>query len=94
MYAMKYGTVPVVRATGGLDDSVQEFDPAAGVGNGFKFVEAAPGPLVEATRRAVTAFARPDEWRTLVGNTMAADFSWERSAAAYIALYNKLLAAA
>jgi starch synthase len=94
MYAMKYGTVPVVRATGGLDDSVQEFDPAAGVGNGFKFVDAAQGPLVEATRRAMTAFSRPDEWPTLVGNAMAADFSWERSAAAYLALYNKLLAPA
>ena len=92
MYAMKYGTVPVVRATGGLDDSVQEFDPAAGTGNGFKFVEAEPAPLVEAARRAVTAFARPDEWRTLVGNTMAADFSWERSAAAYLSLYKKLTA--
>ncbi len=90
MYAMKYGTVPVVRATGGLDDSVEEFDAAAGTGNGFKFDEAAPGPLLEATSRAIHAFARPGEWTTLVRNAMAADFSWERSAATYIALYEMI----
>jgi len=93
MYAMKYGTIPVVRATGGLDDSVQEFDPLAGTGNGFKFLEAEPGPLVEAAGRAAAAFKRPNEWAQLVGNAMAADFSWERSAAAYLALYAKLAAA-
>ena len=90
MYAMKYGTVPVVRATGGLDDSVEEFDPAAGTGNGFKFVEAAPAPLLEATDRAVRAFGRPGDWAALVRNAMAADFSWERSAATYLALYEMI----
>ena len=93
MYAMKYGTVPVVRATGGLDDSVQEFDPRAGSGNGFKFVEAEPGPLVETAGRAVASFKKSAEWRRLVGNAMAADFSWERSASAYLDLYKKLAAA-
>jgi starch synthase len=92
MYAMKYGTVPVVRATGGLDDSVEEFDPAAGTGNGFKFAEAAPGPLLEATDRAVRAFGRPGDWAALVRNAMAADFSWERSAATYLALYEMIAA--
>jgi len=92
MYAMKYGTIPIVRATGGLDDSVQEFDPLAGIGNGFKFVAAEPGPLVEAAGRAAAAFERPSEWGRLVSNAMAADFSWERSAAAYLALYAKLAA--
>jgi starch synthase len=93
MYAMKYGTVPVVRATGGLDDSVQEFDARTGTGNGFKFVEAEPGPLVEAAGRAVAEFGRRDEWRMLMDNTMAEDFSWQRSAAAYLALYKRLAAA-
>ena len=92
MYAMKYGTIPVVRATGGLDDSVEEFDPRAGTGNGFKFAEPEPGQLVEASGRAVAAFRRPAEWRRLVGNAMAADFSWTRSAAAYLDLYRKLAA--
>jgi starch synthase len=93
MYAMKYGTVPVVRATGGLDDSVQEFDPRAGTGNGFKFVEAEPGPLVDAAARAAASFKRSAQWRKLVGNAMAVDFSWERSAAAYLELYETLTAA-
>ncbi|MBP1769208.1 MAG: glycogen/starch synthase, ADP-glucose type, partial [Candidatus Aminicenantes bacterium] len=92
MYAMKYGTVPVVRATGGLDDSVQEFDPRSGRGNGFKFAEAEAGPLLEAAARAVRVFGSPQEWRGLVGNCMAADFSWERSAAAYLDLYGKIAA--
>ncbi len=90
MYAMKYGTVPVVRATGGLDDSVEEFDAAAGTGNGFKFVEAAPEPLLEAAARAVRAFGRADDWKALVRNAMAADFSWERSAETYLALYRMI----
>ncbi|HOW85450.1 MAG TPA: glycogen synthase GlgA [Candidatus Aminicenantes bacterium] len=90
MYAMKYGTVPVVRATGGLDDSVQEYDARTGRGNGFKFVEAEAGPLTEAARRALASFRKPDEWRKLVGNAMAADFSWNRSAADYLALYKKI----
>lgn len=92
MYAMKYGTVPVVRATGGLDDSVEEFDPAAGTGNGFKFAEAAPGPLLEAAERAVRAFGRSGDRAALVRNAMAADFSWERSAATYLALYEMIAA--
>ncbi|HDT13841.1 MAG TPA: glycogen synthase GlgA, partial [Candidatus Aminicenantes bacterium] len=71
MYAMKYGTIPVVRATGGLEDSVQEYDPRAGEGNGFKFLEAEAGPLVEATARALAVFKKPGSWRKLVGNAMA-----------------------
>lgn len=92
MYAMKYGTVPIVRATGGLDDSVQEFDAGTGSGNGFKFEEAAARPLIDTVRRAIAAFQRPEEWRPLVGRAMAADFSWNRSAAAYLALYAKIAA--
>ena len=93
MYAMKYGTIPIVRATGGLEDSVEEFDPAAGSGNGFKFAEAAPGPLLEAAARAIRAFGRPGDWSALVRNAMAADFSWARSAATYLALYEMLVTA-
>ncbi|HMA54861.1 MAG TPA: glycogen synthase GlgA [Acidobacteriota bacterium] len=90
MYAMKYGTIPVVRATGGLDDSIQEFDPRTGSGNGFKFAEAEPGPLVETAGRAVDFFKTPAAWRGLVANAMAADFSWARSASAYLDLYKRL----
>jgi starch synthase len=94
MYALKYGTIPVVRATGGLDDTIQEFDPRSGSGNGFKFPEAETAPLLAAAARAVKTFRRPDEWGRLVRNALAADFSWERSAAAYLALYKKIAAAA
>jgi starch synthase len=90
MYAMKYGAVPVVRATGGLDDTVTEFDPQAGTGNGFKFVEPEPAPFVEAAARALAAFRRPADWRRLVATGMAADFSWKRSASAYLDLYREL----
>ena len=92
MYALKYGTIPVVRATGGLDDSIQEYDPLAGSGNGFKFVEAAPEALLSAAACSIEAFRRPEAWKALVGNAMAADFSWERSAAAYLDLYKKIAA--
>jgi len=92
MYAMKYGTVPVVRATGGLDDSVEEFEAAAGTGNGFKFSEAAPEPLLEASARAIQAFGRPGDWNALVRNAMAADFSWGRSAETYLGLYEMIAA--
>ena len=92
MYAMKYGTVPVVRATGGLDDTVAEFDPRTGAGTGFKFVEATPQALLPAAARAAAAFRRRGDWTSLVRNAMAADFSWERSAAAYLDLYRKIAA--
>lgn len=92
MYALKYGTIPVVRATGGLDDSIEEYDPIAGSGNGFKFVEAAPEALLSAAARSVEAFRRPGAWKALVGNAMAADFSWKRSAASYLELYKKIAA--
>lgn len=90
MYSLRYGTVPVVRATGGLDDSIQEFDPSTGSGNGFKFEEASPEALVAAVRKALALFARPHDWLTLVRNAMNSDFSWERSAEAYMDIYRKL----
>jgi starch synthase len=90
MYALKYGTVPVVRATGGLDDTIGEFEPAARTGNGFKFETATPGDLLDALGRAVEVFGSTDAWRALMKNAMAADFSWNRSAAEYLALYGRI----
>ncbi len=90
MYSLRYGTVPVVRATGGLDDSIQEFDPSTGSGNGFKFEEASSEALVAAVRKAIAAFARPHDWLAIIRNAMNSDFSWERSAEAYIDIYRKL----
>ena len=84
MYSLKYGTVPVVRATGGLDDTIEE-------GTGFKFREYAAAAFLEAIRTAAQAFADPDGWRETMLRGMAKDFSWKTSAAAYSALYRGLL---
>jgi starch synthase len=93
MYALKYGTVPVVRATGGLDDTVQEFDPGSRTGNGFKFAEASTENLLASLRRALRVYSRQDAWGGLRQNAMAADYSWTRSAGEYLELYKKTLGA-
>jgi starch synthase len=91
MYALKYGTVPVVRATGGLDDTIQEFEPGVRAGNGFKFKGASAQELLASLRQALGVYARKHEWDALLQNAMAADFSWSRSAGEYLALYRKIL---
>ena len=93
MYSLKYGTVPVVRATGGLEDTVQQWDPATGRGTGFKFHEYSAAAMMTALREAVQTFSSQQTWRTIQRNAMAEDFSWERSAAGYAALYQELLSA-
>ena len=92
MYSLRYGTIPVVRATGGLDDSIQEHEPASGAGNGFKFSEATAPAMLGAVRTALAAFRNPKEWKDLVGNAMAGDFSWEKAAAEYMRLYDQIRA--
>jgi len=92
MYSLKYGTIPIVRATGGLDDSISEFDRAAGTGTGFKFEAAAAEDLVAAVKRAIIVFSKRDLWRRLVQNAMAEDFSWERAAGEYLKLYETVRA--
>lgn len=91
MYALKYGTVPVVRATGGLDDTVSEFDVKTGRGNGFKFVPYSSDALVSAIKRACDFFSDTSTWHTIMLNGMKADFSWDRSVKEYMKLYNSLL---
>ncbi len=83
IYSLGYGTVPVVRATGGLDDTIEE-------GIGFKFAEYSGAALLEAVRSAVRAFADGDAWRETMRRGMAKDFSWKKSAGAYSALYQRL----
>jgi starch synthase len=90
MYSLKYGTIPVVRATGGLDDSVQEYDPREGSGTGFKFDRPAADDLIRAVDRAVRAYGHKPTWAKLIQNAMAADFSWSRSAEEYALLYQSL----
>jgi starch synthase len=93
IYSLKYGTVPVVRATGGLDDTVENFDPAAQQGTGFKFSEYSGQALLQALRAALQTYRNPAAWRRLMLNGMARDFSWDASAAQYVKLYEGLVAA-
>jgi len=86
IYSLRYGTVPVVRATGGLDDTIEE-------GTGFKFAEYTGTALLGAIRGAVAAYADREGWQAMMHRGMEKDFSWRTSAAAYSALYRRLLAA-
>jgi starch synthase len=90
IYSMKYGTVPVVRATGGLDDTVEQFDPRTGKGTGFKFREYSGEAMLETLRAAVSLY-RSDQnaWRTLMRNGMAQDYSWTNSAREYVKVYER-----
>jgi starch synthase len=90
MYSLKYGTVPVVRRTGGLADSVRHFDPATGEGTGVVFNDFDEGGVRWALDTALGWFAQPATWRRLVANGMREDFSWERQGAEYEALYSRL----
>jgi starch synthase len=90
MYSMRYGTIPVVRATGGLDDTVEDYT-GAGKGTGFKFEKFESKELIKAVLRAIKVFHQSDEWKKLMRNGMLRDFSWEHSASKYISLYKDLL---
>jgi starch synthase len=87
MYSLKFGTIPIVRATGGLDDTIREFDPETGKGNGFKFKAYSPAELVKAVKRARYLFRNNLLWTELVQNAMKEDFSWKRSARKYEEVY-------
>ncbi|MGD0498513.1 MAG: glycogen synthase GlgA [Bryobacteraceae bacterium] len=84
MYSLKYGTIPVVRATGGLDDTIEE-------DTGFKFKEYSAEALVAAVQEALLAFENAGSWKERMLRAMAKDFSWNASAGAYSALYARLL---
>jgi starch synthase len=90
LYALKYGSVPVVRATGGLTDTVDEFDPEQESGTGFKFVEPDSLAFRDAMAKALKLFREaPDSWNELRVRGMNMDFSWKRSATEYVRLYEK-----
>jgi starch synthase len=95
MYSMRYGTVPVVRAVGGLADTVRPFNPQNGQGTGFVFSDYDPGALWDALQRALSTYrAQPSAWRRLQINGMTKDFSWARSAQEYLQVYGRALTAA
>ena len=90
MIAMRYGSIPLARRTGGLADTIQDCTPDLGSGTGFLFDAYTPEALLEAVHRAVAAWGRQDAWQALQRRAMAQDFSWDASARRYVAVYNEL----
>ncbi len=91
MFSMRYGTLPVVRRTGGLADSVIEVDPTAGSGTGFVFEHFTADGLRWALGRALDAWRDPTLWRRLMLNAMSQDFSWDKQVGSYVELYRNLV---
>ncbi|HDS15947.1 MAG TPA: glycogen synthase GlgA [Proteobacteria bacterium] len=92
MYSLRYGTVPLVRAVGGLADSISSYDPKTGVGNGFRFSTYSPGALKECLEKALQLFQDQGQWQKLRDNGMREDFSWSHSVSAYETLYQEIMA--
>ena len=91
MIALRYGAVPVVRRTGGLIDTVQEYDPKNGSGTGFVFAEYSAAGLLDGVGRALALYRDKKQWRLLMQNGMKRNFSWEHSAKEYLKLFRKAL---
>jgi len=87
MYSLRYGTIPIVRAVGGLDDTVENFDRVNGTGNGFKFDEFRADKFLEKIYEALFAYHETETWRKLQWNGMTVDNSWKNAARKYVALY-------
>ena len=92
MYSMRYATMPIVRATGGLDDTVENFDPSRGTGTGFKFQDYNARALLDKIREALYFYSKPQEWRKVQLNGMAMDNSWDAAAQKYTKLYEEIVA--
>lgn len=88
MYSLRYGTVPIVRAVGGLDDTVENFDAVSGTGNGFKFGPYQADKLLEKIYEARFAYEDKSNWTKIQRNGMAVDNSWKNAARNYVELYN------
>jgi starch synthase len=89
IYSLKYGTVPIVRATGGLDDTIEPWDARTGKGTGFKFTEYNGESLLLTIKQALQAFRDQTSWQALMRNGMNKDFSWNASAREYVKVYEK-----
>jgi len=90
IYSLKYGTVPIVRATGGLDDTIEPWDARTGKGTGFKFSEYNGESLLLTVKQALQAFRDQTSWQVLMRNGMSKDFSWNASAREYGKIYERL----
>jgi starch synthase len=89
IYSLKYGTVPIVRATGGLDDTIEHWDARTGKGTGFKFTDYNGEALLLTIKEALRAFRDQSSWQELMRNAMNKDFSWSASAKEYIRVYER-----
>jgi starch synthase len=89
IHSLRYGTIPVVRATGGLDDTIDE-QPLGG-GNGFKFWGYSSSALMEALQRALGAFRNKEEWTQMMQRGMAQNFSWDAPAKEYVRVYERAI---
>jgi len=94
MYSLRYGTIPIVRATGGLDDSVVDLTENAQQATGIKFQEPSPSALAKAIRKALVLYQRKPLLESLRQNGMAKDFSWDRTAGEYLGVYERIIKAA
>ena len=90
IYSLKYGTVPIVRATGGLDDTIEPWDARSGKGTGFKFTEYNGESLLLTIKQALQAYRDQSSWQVLMRNGMNKDFSWNFSAKEYIRIYERV----
>jgi starch synthase len=86
--SLRYGTLPIVRATGGLDDTVVDADTPNGRGTGFKFLNYTPEALLATLQRALHTYRSPDGWAALQKRAMQEDFSWDNSAREYVKVYS------
>jgi starch synthase len=93
IYSLKYGTVPIVRATGGLDDTIEPWDARTGKGTGFKFSQYSGEALLGAVKSALQAYQNQASWQTLMRNGMGKDFSWNAAAKEYVRVYERVRSA-
>jgi starch synthase len=90
IYSLRYGTVPIVRATGGLDDTIDPWDPRTKKGTGFKFTEYTGEALLRTTHQAMQVYRDPASWQKVMRNGMSKDFSWRVAAREYVRVYEKV----
>lgn len=91
LFSLRYGTVPIVRETGGLKDTVESYNEFTGEGTGFTFANYNAHEMLDAIKRAISFYWKKDIWKGIVRNGMMKDFSWSKSAKEYVKLYRRVL---
>jgi starch synthase len=91
LYSLRYGTVPIVRAVGGLEDTITDYTAVPTGGTGFKFYRYSKTALLDGVERALKVYRTKQDWFKLMRRCMAANFSWEKSAREYLDLYEKAI---